>query len=142
MTQNQKPTNSILCKAMRMGILTCLLLTTAALLNGQVTNIQTAATATQGILSYTAPGSGACTVQVREGKAQSPLVHDIDPALFPGSNLDSRSGNVTTGLKRVFVVGKRAAESALDGRRYSRALQTLTTHVFTITSSSYRAGER
>ena len=109
------------------------LLASVTMASGQVTNVQAVATATQALISYTAPDSGVCTVEVREGSSQGPLVHDVDPALFPGSNLDSRAANVNTGRRRVFVAGKRTSEPALDQRRYSRALQADTIHAFKIT---------
>ena len=105
----------------------------ASILDGQATNVQTASTATQALISYTAPDTGVCAVEVREGGLQAPLVPDVDPSLFPQSNLDSRAVNLVTGQRRVFVVGKRAVESALDGFRHSRALQNNTSHSFKIT---------
>ncbi len=89
-------------------------------------------TATQAVLSYMAPDDNPCTVDVRESGGAS-VVHDVDPSLFPGSHLDSRAGSTTNGRRRMLVVGKRAAELALDGRRYSRALQADTVHAYTIT---------
>jgi hypothetical protein len=77
------------------------------------------------------------------------LVDDVNPALFPGADRDSRPGNVTTGQmqlngqtqvlaptsgrSRSFVVGLRYAQFASDGNRYSRALQANTRHHFTLT---------
>ena len=74
---------------------------------------------------------------------------DVNPSLFSGADQDSRPGNIATGqqptsgqsqahaqiegLSRTFVVGKRIAEIALDGNRYSRALQTYSRHHFTLT---------
>jgi len=60
-------------------------------------------------------------------------VHDVDPTLFAGSNVDNRPDNVFAGRRRVFIIGKRAAERALDNRTYSRALQANTTYYFRIT---------
>ena len=67
-------------------------------------------TNTQAILTYTAPDTGACLVAVSESASFVPLVHDVDPALFAGSNLDSRPESLSSGRARVFVVGKRCAE--------------------------------
>jgi hypothetical protein len=77
------------------------------------------------------------------------LVDDVNPALFTGANMDSRSGNIINGQtaapgqllplvqqagrSRTFVIGKRRAEIGLDGNRYSRALQAYTRHHFTLT---------
>ncbi|HSM76982.1 MAG TPA: hypothetical protein VLT57_05135, partial [Bryobacteraceae bacterium] len=91
------------------------------------------ATATQAILSYTAPDSNPCTIQVSENASLTPLAHDIDPSLFAGSSSDARTGSITLGSERTFVIGKRAVETALDGKRYSRALQAFTQHFFAVT---------
>ena len=91
-------------------------------------------TATQAVLFYTAPDANPCTVEVRE-QGFTALVHDVNPALFPGAHLDSRPGSAPDGRRRVLVVGKRAAELALDGKRYSRALQANTSHNYTVTCS-------
>ncbi|HTU48855.1 MAG TPA: hypothetical protein VMF91_27575 [Bryobacteraceae bacterium] len=93
-------------------------------------------TATQAILTYQAPDNEPCQVQVSENKSLSTLVYDVDPALFPGANLDSRPGNLSSGTARVFVVGKRAAEKAADGNYYSRALEAYTPHYFKVTCGS------
>ena len=93
-------------------------------------------TNTQAILTYTAPDANACSVEVSEAAGYQPLVHDVDPALFAGSNLDSRAESFSSGRQRVFVIGKRRAEKALNGHWYSRALQTVTTHYYRITCGS------
>ena len=97
------------------------------------------ATATQALLTYTAPTSLPCTVEVSESPTYLPLVHDVDGSLFHNANLDSRPGGINRGTERLFVVGKRAAEVALDTVRYSRALQTATPHYFRITCSGQTA---
>jgi hypothetical protein len=80
------------------------------------------------------------------------LVDDVNPALFPGANLDSRAGSISTGQptapgqlaplvqsagaagrNRTIVIGKRAADVASDGFRYSRALQTYSRHHLSLT---------
>jgi hypothetical protein len=64
------------------------------------------------------------------------LVDDVNADLFPGANLDSRSGNPNSGRRRVFVLGRRSADIASDGNRYSRALQVNSRHRFRITCGS------
>jgi uncharacterized protein (TIGR03437 family) len=90
----------------------------------------------QALITYQAPDNGSCTVAVSESPTLSPLVHDVDPALFPGSNSDARPGSLVDGANRTFAVGKRSVEKASDGNWYSRALQTDTTHYFLITCGS------
>jgi hypothetical protein len=90
-------------------------------------------TATQAVLTYTAPNTSACSLAVSEtadanGNPQTPLIHDVDATLFPGANQDSRPGNTGSGPQRTFVIGKRAAAMGADGRSYSRALETNTTY--------------
>ncbi len=93
-------------------------------------------TNTQAVLSYTAPDANACVIKVSENSSLSPLVHDVDPTLFPGTNLDSRTGTVISGTSRIVVAGKRVTEKGADGRFYSRALQTYTTHYYQLTCGS------
>jgi hypothetical protein len=61
------------------------------------------------------------------------LIDDVNPALFANANRDSRPGNIFTATNRVFVIGKRTADVAADGNRYSRALQVNSRHHFTLT---------
>ena len=95
-----------------------------------------------------APASGAIGV----------LIDDVNPVLFPGSDLDSRPGNTvssppasgrtspssvrqltkigssgSTGQLRTFVLGRRTADIASDGNRYSRALQVNSRHHYSLT---------
>ncbi|MDQ2900952.1 MAG: hypothetical protein M3Y07_14310, partial [Acidobacteriota bacterium] len=95
-------------------------------------------TATQAIVTYTAPDNAACVLEVSESGGFAPLVYDVDASKFSGANLDNRPGNITDtdGRERTFVVGKRAAEPALDNKKYSRALQAYTKHYFRVTCPS------
>ena len=61
------------------------------------------------------------------------LIDDLNPSLFPGADQDSRPGNPDSGQSRVFVIGKRTAEVAADGNRYTRALQVSSRHHYTLT---------
>ncbi|MGO9097428.1 MAG: hypothetical protein ACLQGV_19685 [Bryobacteraceae bacterium] len=108
-------------------------------------------TPTQAIVSYTAPTEAACRVEVSESRGFSTLVHDVNSALFPGADLDSRTPALfraaapkplpghNVGRSRVFVAGKRALERGLDGRVYSRALQAATTHHVRVTCGTDQA---
>lgn len=93
-------------------------------------------TNTQAVLSYTAPDTSACAVAVSENSNLSPLVHDVDPGLFSGADSDVESSNISSGTKRILVIGKRSDETGLDGKIYSRALQAYTTHYYRITCGS------
>ena len=94
------------------------------------------ATNTQAVLTYTAPDSGACTVKVSQQDSLTPLVRDVDPDLFPGSDQDSRPETTTEQTGRVFVVGKRITQPASDGKNYSRALETYASHHYQVTCGS------
>jgi hypothetical protein len=106
-----------------------------------ITNIQVSGTTpTQALISYDAPGGSACTIKVSESPAFSPLVHDVDESLFPGSSSDLRPGSLSSGPHRVAVIGKHGMAAnggaspflAADGNRYSRALQANTLHYYQI----------
>lgn len=102
-----------------------------------ITNVRVIGTTpVSAVLGYTAPDYGACSVSVSEYSDLLPLVHDVNPALFPGADQDSRTGSVTTGRNRVFVAGQGTTATASDSRRYSRALQTNTLHYYKITCGS------
>ncbi len=90
-------------------------------------------TPTQAVLHYQASGPVVCQVQVSQNTSMTPLAADVDPTLFPGANLDSRAGSSTSGSDRYFLVGKRRADLATDGKHYSRALQAFTEYFYQVT---------
>ena len=110
---------------------TGIILATVLRLNGATFNVAVTTSPTQAVLTYTVPSGAACTISLTEA-GSSAQVHDTDPSLFAGSNLDSRPGSITNGAARVLVLGKRAAEKAGDSKYYSRALQAFTAHAYTI----------
>ena len=73
-------------------------------------------TNTQAVLAYSAPDDGPCTVKVSQQATYTPLVRDVDPALFPGADQDARPETVTAKTNRIFVVGKRITQRAADGK--------------------------
>jgi hypothetical protein len=89
-------------------------------------------TATQAVIHYSDPAAS-CTVQVSQNASLTPLVYDVNPALYSGANLDTRPGSVISGTDHWFVVGKRSADLALDGLRRSRALQTQSAYYYSAT---------
>src|SRR5437016_4931489 len=85
-----------------------LALSVAVPARADITNVRVQdVTSTQAILKYTAPDANACAIEVSESATFLPLVHDVDPALFAGANLDSASENVSDDLDRSVVLGKR-----------------------------------
>lgn len=103
---------------------------------GDFTNQIIGTTNTQAVLTYSSPTTSPCTILVSESASYSPLINDVNPTLFTGSNKDDRQGSSSSGLEKVFVIGKRSADLALDGNRYSRALQAYTTHYYKIVCGS------
>jgi len=106
---------------------------TCSVTTGSVQVNAVTATSTQAILAFTAPDNSPCDVKVAEDSAFASLVHDVDPVLFPGSNLDNRPGAISNGTSRVMVLGKRFVSRAADGNNYSLALQAFTTHYYKLT---------
>jgi len=117
----------------RAGVAFLILFVSDAVAQGSLNLTVVGTTSTQAILQFTAPGTAACTVEASESPSLSPLVHDVDSALFPQANLDSRRGDLVSGQSRVVVIGKRVSETASDQITYSRALQSNTTHYARIT---------
>jgi hypothetical protein len=101
---------------------------------GAISNLTVVATSnTQAMLSYTAPDSNPCTVEVSESASYSPLVNDVNATLFAGSDSDNRDGNLVSGTSRIVMLGRRLVRTASDGNRYSLALQTNTPHYVRLT---------
>ncbi len=91
-------------------------------------------TNTQAYLQYTAPSGAACQIEVSNSPTYSPQINDASSTLFSLSNSDTdRMSTVASGTLRTLVIGKRTADLALDGNRYSRALQADTTYYYRIT---------
>src|SRR5579863_8120638 len=103
-------------------------------LAAQPSNIRVEVSNTQAMLSYTAPDTFPCVLEVSESATFTPLVHDVDTAIFAGSYSDSRPGNITVGQARQFVIGKRDIElgntGSNSGKYFSRALEADTTHYY------------
>ena len=88
-------------------------------------------TPTQGIVEYDAPDDEPCRVEASLVESFNPLINDVNPALFPGAGTDQRA--IRNGRHRTLVIGQRKAEPGINGRMYSRALQTATAHALRIT---------
>ena len=94
------------------------------------------ATSTQIVVSYTAPSASACTLEASPESDYTPLAIDVDTSYYSGASSDSRSGNITQGRYRVFVIGKQgpaAIEQSSDGYTRSRALRAATLYYLRVT---------
>lgn len=104
----------------------------AGLWAANINIVLTGVTPTQAVLTYSAPNPNPCTIALSESSTLTPLVHDLDPVLFPGSSSDTRPGGMSNGVARTIVLGKRSVERGADGRSYSRALQAYTQHFLSV----------
>src|SRR5580658_6625214 len=90
-------------------------------------------TATQAVITVSTDQGGNCTYTASEGPALGAPVNDVNPALFSGSNSDTRPGAfpgqsiLMVAAVHTFVLGTRGQAgvqiSSFDNRAYSRALQ-------------------
>jgi hypothetical protein len=72
-----------------------------------VTNVTVQTTHRQAVIAYVAPAASACTLSVYTDSAMTAAVNDTSTALFgSGANLDTRTGSVSLGRARTFVVGQ------------------------------------
>src|SRR5262249_5339921 len=89
---------------------------------------------TQAMYSYNAPDAAhPCKLEVSENSSYSPLVNDVNPTLFEGSDSDNRDGNLVRGTSRIVILGRRLVRTALDGNRSSLALQANSLHYLRVT---------
>src|ERR1051326_5672101 len=105
------------------------------------------ATSKQIQIDYHPPDASACTVEVSESSSYSTLVNDVNPVLFSGSNIDTRSDVIGSGTTtRTFIAGTLPASNGVlnnlagDGKRYGRALTPNTVHYVRVTCGS-QSGE-
>ena len=91
------------------------------------------ATATQAVVTYSAPTEKGCGVALSESATFTPVVNDVNGTLFTWADTDigAVTGSLTAGT-RVLVLGKRAAQFS-GNTSYSRALRADTTHYLRIT---------
>lgn len=84
------------------------------------------------VIDVTAPdGTNPCKFEVSESNTYSPLVHDVNPTLFTGADLDTRwnAFGASRGVAhRVFTAGTKIVSTAANGRKYSRSLAPVTMH--------------
>lgn len=100
----------------------------------------TTPTSTQAVLRIKTDQTGSCSFKlstVNDFSGAYAPAHDVDTSLFSNSDQCSREGNINGVAYKTLVLGKRAAELAMDGKtRYSRALQALTRHYYQIAIGS------
>jgi len=101
----------------------------------QPTSVRVEATATQAVVSYVAPSSSACTIEVSEDSSYSPVVNDVSNTYFSGSNSDTSAIGAGVAGFRQWVIGKRSAQM-FGGKMYSRALRADTLHYGRLTCGS------
>src|ERR1700687_4523264 len=117
-----------------MGVRIAILIFSALPLWSQPTINGVTVSATQAVVQFTALTSPTCTVKVSESAGLSPLVADVDPALYTNANTEAAhlvSGGGTT--NRTLRIGLRKAAVALDGFSHSRALAANTLHYGALT---------
>ncbi len=97
-----------------------------------ITEVTVTTTATQAVIHYTTAAPSDCVIEAGEGSG-GPLVNDVSPNLFPGSNSDARFSSWRSDARhRVFVLGTRSADRS-GNVLYSRALAADTSHWFRVT---------
>ena len=108
-------------------------------------NFRVQTTPRSAVICYTVPvaGIGALgTWEVSTDPSYAPLEHDVDTTLYSGSSSDNRIGSYASGRTRCFLAGEGSpglnpmAPTALDGKRYSRALRPVTTYYARVTIGS------
>ena len=90
-------------------------------------------TNTQAVLAYSAPDAAACTVKVSQQASLTPLVHDVDPILFPGADQDTRPETVSAETAGSSWWASVSTQRASDGKNYSRALEAYANHYYQVT---------
>lgn len=91
--------------------------------------------ATQAVLAVESTETRAsCTYEISQSASMRPLIHDADPTLFSHAGLDeANTASEVDKRHRLFVVGRRSAEPAFDGRQYSRAMEANAIHYYRVT---------
>ena len=95
---------------------------------GKTQVAQVKVTPTQALVEVKTDQPGNCVYRISESSTLSPLVNDVNTALFPGANSDARAGSVIRDTDHRFVAGTRTAAQGGDGKWYSRALAANTAH--------------
>ncbi len=97
-------------------------------------------TQTQIEINYTATSAASCTISAVDNN-NGPTVNDVDPAKFPGANIDLnrtaangfRWPTIASGLNRtVFIGGHDEIKQGSDTKWYSTALQVNSAHTITV----------